>query len=76
LSPEDITQQLQLTKLKDRLWYVAPSVATDGTGIFEGLVSFKPFHHLSFPCSETIADPHGSTSQAWLSNNVKTQPAK
>lgn len=30
---------LQLTKLKDKLWYVAPSVATDGTGIFEGLVS-------------------------------------
>ena len=29
---------LQLTKLKDKLWYVAPSVATDGTGIFEGLV--------------------------------------
>jgi hypothetical protein len=38
LSPEEITQQLQLTKLKDKLWYVAPSVATDGTGIFEGLV--------------------------------------
>lgn len=37
LSPEEITQQLQLTKLKDKLWYVAPSVATDGTGIFEGL---------------------------------------
>ena len=38
LSPEEVTQQLQLTKLKDKLWYVAPSVATDGTGIFEGLV--------------------------------------
>ncbi|KAJ5105823.1 hypothetical protein NUU61_003170 [Penicillium alfredii] len=37
LSPEDITNELQLTKLKDKLWYVAPSVATDGTGIFEGL---------------------------------------
>jgi ADP-ribosylation factor protein 6 len=43
LSPEEITQQLQLTKLKDKLWYVAPSVATDGTGIFEGLVSFPSF---------------------------------
>jgi ADP-ribosylation factor protein 6 len=40
LSPEEVTQQLQLTKLKDKLWYVAPSVATDGTGIFEGLVSY------------------------------------
>lgn len=44
LSPEEITQQLQLTKLKDKLWYVAPSVATDGTGIFEGLVGVSlPF---------------------------------
>ncbi|KAB8072990.1 ADP-ribosylation factor family-domain-containing protein [Aspergillus leporis] len=37
LSPEDITNALQLNKLKDKLWYVAPSVATEGTGIFEGL---------------------------------------
>ncbi|KAJ5239521.1 hypothetical protein N7468_004140 [Penicillium chermesinum] len=37
LTPEEITHQLQLTKLKDKTWYVAPSVATDGTGIFEGL---------------------------------------
>jgi hypothetical protein len=43
LSPEEVTQQLQLTKLKDKLWYVAPSVATDGTGIFEGLVSHAPY---------------------------------
>ena len=40
LSPEEVTSALQLNKLKDKLWYVAPSVATDGTGIFEGLVSF------------------------------------
>jgi hypothetical protein len=57
LSPEEITQQLQLTKLKDKLWYVAPSVATDGTGIFEGLVSHIPnlstwqICHLTLICS-------------------------
>lgn len=39
MSPEDVTNALQLNKLKDKLWYVAPSVATEGTGIFEGLVS-------------------------------------
>jgi ADP-ribosylation factor protein 6 len=39
LSPEEVTNALQLNKLKDKLWYVAPSVATEGTGIFEGLVS-------------------------------------
>ncbi|QMW40251.1 hypothetical protein G4B11_003531 [Aspergillus flavus] len=37
MSPEDVTNALQLNKLKDKLWYVAPSVATEGTGIFEGL---------------------------------------
>ncbi|KAJ9294036.1 hypothetical protein DTO271G3_7164 [Paecilomyces variotii] len=37
MSPEDVTNALQLTKLKDKLWYVVPSVATQGTGIFEGL---------------------------------------
>ncbi|OXV08465.1 hypothetical protein Egran_03772 [Elaphomyces granulatus] len=37
LSPEEVTNALQLNKLRDRLWYVVPSVATQGTGIFEGL---------------------------------------
>lgn len=39
MTPEDVTNALQLNRLKDRLWYVVPSVATEGTGIFEGLVS-------------------------------------
>jgi hypothetical protein len=65
LSPEEITQQLELTKLKDKLWYVAPSVATDGTGIFEGLVSSTFLFLTQFPCfyrTKTMTDPHGSTS--------------
>ncbi|KAI9368887.1 ADP-ribosylation factor family-domain-containing protein [Aspergillus egyptiacus] len=37
MSPEEVTNALQLAQLKDKLWYVAPSVATEGTGIFEGL---------------------------------------
>ncbi|KAL4882928.1 ADP-ribosylation factor family-domain-containing protein [Aspergillus karnatakaensis] len=37
LSPDEIISALQLHKLKDKVWYVAPSVATEGTGIFEGL---------------------------------------
>lgn len=45
LSPEEITNALQLNKLKDRLWYVVPSVATEGTGIFEGLVSALHYIH-------------------------------
>ncbi|KAL4928495.1 ADP-ribosylation factor family protein [Aspergillus undulatus] len=37
LSPDEVTSALKLHSLKDKTWYVAPSVATDGTGIFEGL---------------------------------------
>lgn len=48
LSPEEITNALQLNKLKDRLWYVVPSVATEGTGIFEGLVSSIFFSFLIY----------------------------
>lgn len=47
LSPEEITNSLQLNKLKDKLWYVVPSIATDGTGIFEGLVSHVLIYCLS-----------------------------
>lgn len=49
MSPAEVTDKLQLHKMKDRIWYVVPSCATTGEGLFEGL--------------------------AWLSNNVKTQPA-
>lgn len=48
LSPEEITDALQLTKLKDRLWYVVPSIATEGTGIFEGLVSNPSYYFFFF----------------------------
>ena len=49
MSPAEVTDKLQLHKMKDRIWFVVPSCATTGEGLFEGL--------------------------AWLSNNVKTQPA-
>jgi len=37
MTPEEVTSALQLNTLKECLWYVVPSVATQGTGIFEGL---------------------------------------
>lgn len=49
MKPQEVTEQLQLNKLKDEVWYVVPSCATTGEGLLEGL--------------------------AWLSNNVKAQPA-
>lgn len=39
MSPDEVREKLQLTQLKDKLWYVAPSCATTGEGLFEGLVS-------------------------------------
>ena len=39
MPPAEVTEKLQLSKLKDRVWYVVPSCATTGEGLFEGLVS-------------------------------------
>ncbi|KAJ9092433.1 ADP-ribosylation factor, Arf Arf6 [Naganishia friedmannii] len=35
--PGEVTEKLGLPKMKDRPWYVHPSCATTGEGLFEGL---------------------------------------
>ncbi len=37
LKPQEVTEALQLSKLKDKIWYVVPSCATTGEGLLEGL---------------------------------------
>lgn len=37
MSPADITDKLGLHRLRDRNWFVQPSCATTGDGLFEGL---------------------------------------
>jgi ADP-ribosylation factor-like protein 1 len=37
LSPVDISDELGLTKLKDRTWQIYKASAIEGTGLFEGL---------------------------------------
>jgi ADP-ribosylation factor 6 len=37
LTPVEVTEKLQLAKLKHRHWYVQPSCATTGEGLVEGL---------------------------------------
>ncbi|VDP71294.1 unnamed protein product [Echinostoma caproni] len=38
MPPHDIRERLMLTKLRSgRLWYVQPSIATSGDGLYEGL---------------------------------------
>jgi len=43
MTPTEVTEKLRLTQLKDRMWYVVPSCATTGEGLFEGLVSALSF---------------------------------
>ena len=39
MTPTEVTERLELNKLKDKTWNVVPSCATTGEGLFEGLVS-------------------------------------
>ena len=39
MTPQEVTERLRLAQLKERMWYVVPSCATTGEGLFEGLVS-------------------------------------
>lgn len=71
MPPSEVTEKLQLHKLKDRVWNVVPSCATTGEGLFEGLVSNLFLFHSRTSRSFTLLP------QGWLSNNVKTQaPAR
>jgi ADP-ribosylation factor protein 6 len=38
MTPTEVTEKLRLGQLKERMWYVVPSCATTGEGLFEGLV--------------------------------------
>lgn len=37
MKPQEVTEALQLSSLKDKIWYVVPSCATTGEGLLEGL---------------------------------------
>lgn len=37
MSPAEVTEKLGLQRLRDRSWFVHPSCATSGEGLFEGL---------------------------------------
>jgi hypothetical protein len=38
MKPQEVTDALKLTQLKDKVWFVVPSCATTGEGLLEGLV--------------------------------------
>ncbi|CAG8618609.1 13683_t:CDS:2 [Dentiscutata erythropus] len=37
MSPAEVTEKLHLHRMRDRAWYVHPSCATTGDGLFDGL---------------------------------------
>lgn len=41
MKPQEVTDALKLTQLKDKIWFVVPSCATTGEGLLEGLVSYS-----------------------------------
>uniref|UniRef100_A0ACB8FSX6 ADP-ribosylation factor, Arf Arf6 n=1 Tax=Sphaerodactylus townsendi TaxID=933632 RepID=A0ACB8FSX6_9SAUR len=38
MKPHEIQEKLGLTRIRDRNWYVQPSCATSGEGLYEGLM--------------------------------------
>ena len=68
MTPQEVQERLKLNQLKDKIWYVVPSCATTGEGLFEGLVSYSNARaHWTFAKTD---------HQGWLSNNVKTPPQR
>lgn len=51
MTPTEVTEKLRLGQLKERVWYVVPSCATTGEGLFEGLVSVPMLLDLRFGAS-------------------------
>jgi ADP-ribosylation factor protein 6 len=41
MKPQEVTDALKLSQLKDKIWFVVPSCATTGEGLLEGLVYFS-----------------------------------
>lgn len=39
MTPQEVQERLKLNQLKNKIWYVMPSGATTGEGLFEGLAS-------------------------------------
>lgn len=46
MKPHEIQEKLGLTRIRDRNWYVQPSCATSGDGLFEGLTWLTSNHKL------------------------------
>ncbi|KAL2071044.1 hypothetical protein VTL71DRAFT_12279 [Oculimacula yallundae] len=61
MKPQEVTDALKLTQLKDKIWFVVPSCATTGEGLLEGLAWLSNNKHSSNsflrPIFPSFADP-------------------
>lgn len=60
MKPQEVTDKLKLTTLKDKVWYVVPSCATTGEGLLEGLVCSPS---ISFPSIPILLHPSTQNRQ-------------
>lgn len=65
MKPQEVTDALKLSTLKDKIWFVVPSCATTGEGLLEGLVILHYIHSYilqsltpSRPGSQPTSNPH------------------
>lgn len=54
MSPQEVTDSLNLSSLKDKIWFVVPSCATTGEGLLEGLVSLRSSRLVTALINKTI----------------------
>ena len=55
MKPHEIQEKLGLTRIRDRNWYVQPSCATTGDGLYEGL-TWLTSNHKSWVINSAFAE--------------------
>ena len=50
MEPAKVQEELGLSQVKDRIYYVVPSCATNGDGLYEGLVCIS----ITFPITSCV----------------------
>lgn len=74
MSPQEVQERLKLSQLKDKIWYVVPSCATTGEGLFEGLVCHSyVWENLGAPNNQIRAGSQ-TTSRHHLHNDTANKP--
>ena len=80
MSPAEVTEKLGLHRMRDRSWFVHPSCATSGEGLFEGeswRCATCAVAGAGQCCLALVPQPRQPLTRiaglSWLSSNVKKQ---